>query len=123
MGNRFYGEGNLGNDPELKQLEEDNGDKAVCNLRVYFDKPVPTADNSGFEDKGGFWMNVEIWGKRGIACADLLSKGNRVTIEGSIIGKEWTDKEGVERVSLVVRAKRVNPDMMIVDTIKHRSKQ
>lgn len=125
MGNRFYGEGNLGADPELKQLEDDNDDKAVCNLRIYFDKPVPSDDSdSGFEDKGGFWMNVEIWGKRGIACDNQLSKGNRVTVEGSIIGKEWTDKEnGAERVSLVVRARRVNPDMMIVDTIKQRTQQ
>ena len=119
MGNRFYGEGNLGNDPELKQFD----DKTVCNLRIYFDKPVPN-DQGGFDDKGGFWMNVEIWGKRGIACSELLSKGDRVSVEGSIIGKSWNDKEtGDERTALVIRAKRVNPDVIIVDGIRTRTQQ
>jgi single-strand DNA-binding protein len=120
MGNKFAGEGNLGADPELRHGTDGKDESAVCNMRIYFDKPVPKDDGS-FEDKGGFWMNVEIWGKRGIACADKLSKGNRVTVEGSIIGKEWKDKEtGDPRTGLVVRAKRVNPDMMIVDSIKQR---
>ena len=48
MGNKFFGEGNLGQDPELKFTGEGD-DTAVCNLRVYFDKPVPV--DEGFEDK------------------------------------------------------------------------
>lgn len=118
MGNKFYGEGNLGNDPELKRLEEHDVEQAVCNLRIYFDKPVPKQDGSGFDDKGGFWMNVEIWGKRGIACHEKLTKGNRVTVDGSVIGKTWKDKEtDEERSGLVIRAKRVNPDLMTVDSL------
>ncbi|MBT7209425.1 MAG: single-stranded DNA-binding protein [Gammaproteobacteria bacterium] len=121
MGNKFNGEGNLGITPELKRLEKDNDDQAVCNLRIYFDRPVPKQDDEGFEDKGGFWMNVEIWGKRGIRCYEMLAKGNRVTVDGSIIGKKWNDREsGEEQFSLVVRAKRVNPDLMTVDSIKQK---
>ncbi len=121
MGNKFNGEGNLGVDPELKRIEEKDDDQAVCNLRIYFDKPVPKKDGDGFDDKGGFWMNVEIWGKRGIRCHDKLKKGNRVTVDGSIIGKQWTDKEsGEEQFSLVIRAKRVNPDLMTVESIKQK---
>jgi single-strand DNA-binding protein len=121
MGNKFYGEGNLGTDPELKRLDPDDDENAVCNLRIYFDKPVPKKDGDGFEDKGGFWMNVEIWGKRGIACHQLLKKGNRVTVDGSFIGKRWNDKDsGEEQFGLTVRAKRVNPDLMIVESIKKK---
>ncbi len=115
MGNKFSGEGNLGADPELRHNEGEHDDKAVCNLRIYFDKPVPVDD--GFEDKGGFWLNVEIWGKRGIACNALLQKGNRVTVDGSLIQKEWVDN-GEERSRIVLRAKRVSPDIMIVESIK-----
>ena len=118
MGNKFNGEGNLGIDPELNRRDSKDDDNAVCNLRIYFDKPVPLEDGS-FEDKGGFWMNVEIWGKRGIRCHELLKKGNRVTVDGSIIGKKWKDKEsGEDQFGLVVRAKRVTPDLMTVDTLK-----
>jgi len=34
MGNKFNGEGNLGVDPELKRIEENDDDQAVCNLRI-----------------------------------------------------------------------------------------
>ncbi len=113
MGNKFSGEGNLGLDPELKHLDDKDDEQSVCNMRIYFDKPVPTGD--GFEDKGGFWMNVEIWGKRAIKCGELLKKGHRVAVDGSFIEKSWKDKEsGEDRSGLVVRAKRVNPDLMLV---------
>jgi len=122
MGNRFYGEGNLGADPELRYTRDGDDDSAVCNLRVYFDKPVPVEDG-GFEDKGGFWMNVELWGPRGVACADLLAKGARVQVEGSLIGKRWQDESGEDRTGLAVRARRVNPDLMTVDALKQKAKQ
>ncbi len=115
MGNKFSGEGNLGTDPELRNTGGDDDD-AVCNLRIYFDKPVPVDD--GFEDKGGFWMNVEIWGKRAIACSNLLKKGNRVSVEGALIEKRWEDDSNEEKSMLVIRARRVNPELMTVESIK-----
>lgn len=118
MGNKFFGEGNLGADPELHRKQGDDDDQAVCNLRIYFDKPVPN-DNGGFDDKGGFWLDVEHWGKRGIACHQLLKKGQRVVVEGSIIQKKWVDN-GEEKSRMVIRAKRVSPDIMIVESIKER---
>ena len=122
MGNKFYGEGNLGTNPELRRKTGSNEDNdAVCNMRIYFDKPVPQ-EGGGFEDKGGFWMNVELWGKRGIRSNELLLKGTRVVVEGSIIGKNWKDGiTGEDRVTLVVRAKRVNPDLMVVESFKQNS--
>ncbi len=122
MGNKFSGEGNLGQDPELKRTGGDDDEKAVCNLRIYFDRPVPKEDG-GFDDKGGFWMDVEIWGKRAVACANLLTKGTRVVVEGSLIGQNWNNEEGEEQRRLIVRAKRVSPDLMLVDTIKSRSQE
>ena len=122
MGNKFSGEGNLGQDPEVKRLDDKDAEQAVCNLRIYFDKPVPTDD--GFEDKGGFWMNVEIWGKRAIRCGELLKKGQRVAVDGSIIEKSWKDKDSAEdRSGLVVRAKRVNPDLMLVNSMTEKNNQ
>ena len=119
MGNKFTGEGNLGQNPELKRTGGEDDDKAVCNLRIYFDRPVPK-DDGGFDDKGGFWMDVEIWGKRAVACANLLTKGSRVVIEGSLIGQNWKDDEDQDRHKLIVRAKRVSPDLMTVDAIKSK---
>jgi single-strand DNA-binding protein len=120
MGNKFFGEGNLGSDPELNVLDNNSDDKTVCNMRVYFDRNLPKPDGDGFDEKGGFWMDVEIWGKRAIGCDTTLKKGNRVAVDGSIISKPWTDDNGGEHPGFVVRAKRVNPDLMIVDAIKEK---
>ncbi len=113
MSNKFYGTGNLGADPELKQLE----DGIVCNMRVYFDRPVPVKDE-GFEDKGGFWLNVDAWDKLAQACKDILSKGTRVTIEGTLIGHEWVNDGGEEKASINLRAKRIGTDITAFKTLK-----
>jgi single-strand DNA-binding protein len=55
--NEFIGEGNLGQDPELRAVQSGGGDKAVANLRVYFDRRVPDG-GGGFEDKQGFWCGL-----------------------------------------------------------------
>ena len=111
MSNKFYGTGNLGTNPELKQLE----DGVVCNMRVYFDRPVPVDDS--FEDKGGFWLNVDAWDKLAQACNDNLSKGTRVTIEGTLIGHEWVNDDGAKQASINLRAKRISMD---ITTLKNR---
>ncbi len=120
MGNKFTGEGNLGQDPVLKRTGGDDDEKAVCNLRIYFDRPVPK-DEGGFDDKGGFWMDVEIWGKRAVACASLLIKGSRVVVEGSLIGQSWKGDDDQDHYKVIVRAKRVSPDLMIVGSIKSKA--
>ena len=123
MSNKFYGEGNLGADPELKYLDQQDDSKTVCNLRVYFDRNLPNKNNDGFEEKGGFWMDVEIWGKRAIACDEILNKGNRVSVDGSIISKPWEDDNGKEQPGFVIRAKRVNPELMSVEAIKEKKQE
>ena len=103
--NEFIGEGNLGQDPELRTVQSGGGDKAVANLRVYFDRRVPDGDG-GFEDKQGFWLNVELWGDRATHVARLCAKGSRVAVIGSLIDDSF-EKQGetINRVS--VRARQV----------------
>ena len=120
MGNKFYGEGNLGSDPTLRNTSSDVKSDSVCNLWIFFDKPRPTEDGEGFEDRGGFWMNTEIWGKRGENCYKVLKKGDRVSVDGSLIMKEWKDGEDRDRSEICVRARRVNPDIIAVESTKVR---
>lgn len=87
--------GQLGRDAELKYLA--NGD-AVCNFSV--------ADSAG-KDKGTIWWNCGIYGKRGEALSQYLTKGQSVTVTGSVTQRKWTDKDGVERVSTDVRVNEI----------------
>lgn len=103
--NEFHGEGNLGQDPELKTVRRGDEPQDVANLRVYFDRPI--ADASGhFEDKKGVWLDVEIWGARAKDVARLCAKGSRVAVKGSLIDDSYM-KDGDTKFRVAIRASRV----------------
>jgi len=87
--------GGLGRDAELKYLN--NGDP-ICNFSV--------ADSQG-RDKGTIWWNCSLFGKRGEALAQYLTKGQSVTVVGSVTEREWQDKEGNKRKSMDVRVSEI----------------
>ncbi len=64
-------------------------------------------------------INVEIWGNRTVGFAKFLSKGSRVSTEGSLIGKSWQDQNGEERTGLLLRARQINLDLMVVDSVRN----
>ncbi len=105
MSNQFNGEGNLGQDPEIKTVKVEGTDQTVCNLRIYFDRPIPVGD--GYQDKNGFWLDVEIWGKRGQNVCRLCNKGNRVSVAGRLADASY-EKDGAMVNKLVLKATAVN---------------
>jgi len=118
MANDFRGRGNLGSAPTLKQVEVDGELRSVAQLRVYFDRSVPDGDG-GFVDRGGFWLDVSVWGAKGEAAARILRKGARVSVSGTLVNQEWTDKEsGETRSRLELRADNVDLDLLRVDNVQ-----
>jgi single-strand DNA-binding protein len=87
--------GGLGRDAELKYLN--NGDP-ICNFSV--------ADSQG-RDKGTIWWNCTLFGKRAEALSQYLTKGQSVTVVGTITEREWQDKEGNKRKSMDVRVNEI----------------
>lgn len=83
--------GSLGKDCELRYLS--NGD-AIANFSV--------ADSMG-KDKGTIWWSCSLFGKRAESLSQYLTKGQAVTVSGSVTEREWTDKEGNKRKSMDVR--------------------
>jgi single-strand DNA-binding protein len=80
--------GNLTQDPELRHL---GSGTAVCEMRV----AVNTRRKEGNEwvDKPNYF-NVVVWGAQGENCAQYLSKGRPVAIEGRLDWREWEAKDG-----------------------------
>ena len=110
MANKFYGRGNLGVDPELRYTAGEDSEP-VCSLRIFFDRPKPDG-NGGFDDKGGFWLDVSQWGTRGEAGAQLLKKGARVSVSGELYEDTWQDRDsGEERRKLRLRADHIDLDL------------
>jgi single-strand DNA-binding protein len=83
--------GQLGRDAEVRFLS--NGDP-VASFSV--------ADSQG-KDKPTIWWNCSLFGKRAESLAQYLTKGQSVTVTGSVTEREWTDKEGMKRKSMDVR--------------------
>jgi len=60
------------------------------------------ADSQG-RDKPTIWWNCSIYGKRGESLAQYLTKGQAVTVGGTITEREWTDKDGNKRKAMDIR--------------------
>ena len=84
--------GNLGQNPEVKEL---NGGKKVAKFSL--------ATNETYRNKAGEkvsdtqWHNLVAWGKTADVIEKYLKKGSEVAIEGKILNRNYTDKEGVKR--------------------------
>jgi single-strand DNA-binding protein len=81
--------GNLTKDPELRST---GGGTPVCEMRV--------AVNSRRKDQSGQWVDkpnyfdVVVFGAQGENCANFLSRGRPVAVEGRLDWREWEAKEG-----------------------------
>jgi single-strand DNA-binding protein len=88
--NRVILIGNLGQDPELRFTQSNQG---VLSLRMattesYFD--TNTKERKEITE----WHTVVVWGKRGEALNKILSKGSRIAVEGRLKTRSWDDKNG-----------------------------
>ncbi|OQA01760.1 MAG: Single-stranded DNA-binding protein [Bacteroidetes bacterium ADurb.Bin408] len=90
--NRVILIGNLGRDPEIRQLE--SGTKvatfSLATTESYKNKEGNKIDQTE-------WHNIVLW--RGLAevAEKHLKKGNTIYIEGKIRTRSWDDKDGNKR--------------------------
>ncbi|MAG31427.1 MAG: single-stranded DNA-binding protein [Deltaproteobacteria bacterium] len=95
--------GNLGRDPELRQTP--NG-QSVCNFTLATSENW--TDKSGERVERTEWHRIVAWGRTGEMCAQYLSKGRTVYVEGRIQTREWEDKDGNKRYTTEINANTVN---------------
>jgi len=82
--------GNLTKDPELRST---GGGTTVCELRVAVNSRRKDGQTGQWVDKPNFF-NVVVFGAQGDNCANYLSKGRPVAIEGRLDWREWEAKDG-----------------------------
>jgi len=73
--------GNLGSDPESRQV----GDRQVCNFSVAV---------NGRRDDPPTWVRVAAWGKLAEVCQQYLGKGRQVIVTGAARLREYEGKNG-----------------------------
>jgi single-strand DNA-binding protein len=89
--------GNLTRDPELRSLPSGT---SVCNMRVAVNTRRKDGPSGDWVDKPNYF-DVTVWGAQGENCANYLSKGRPVAIEGRLEWSEWEAKDGSGKRSKV----------------------
>lgn len=82
--------GNLTRDPELRHT---GGGTAICELRVAVNSRRKDGQTGQWIDKPNYF-DVVVWGAQGENCANYLSKGRPVAVEGRLDWREWEAKDG-----------------------------
>jgi single-strand DNA-binding protein len=82
--------GNLTRDPELRST---GGGTPVCDLRVAVNSRRKDGQSGQWVDKPNYF-DVTVWGAQGENCANYLSKGRPVAVEGRLDWSEWEAKDG-----------------------------
>lgn len=90
--NRVQLTGNLGNNPEIKTFE--NGNKlAKFSMATKED----FTNRSGEKASDTQWHFVTAWGKVADRIESELKKGSFVSVEGRLVTRNYTDKNGQKK--------------------------
>lgn len=84
--------GNLGANPEIKEL---NSGKKLAKASLATSDKYKDADGNQVTQTQ--WHNLVAWGKTADFFEKFLEKGIEVAVEGKIINKSYTDKDGAKK--------------------------
>jgi single-strand DNA-binding protein len=95
--------GNLTRDPELRSTP---GGTSVCKLRVAVNSRRKDGQSGEWIDKPNYF-DVTVWGAQGENCANYLSKGRPVAVQGRLEWREWESQDGGKRQAVEIIADSV----------------
>lgn len=94
--------GRLGRDPELRYTQ--NG-SPVASLSIATDESYMDRDGNKVERTE--WHRVSVFQRQAENCANYLTKGSLVYVEGSLQTRKWQDQNGQDRYTTEIKAQRV----------------
>ena len=101
--NRVVLVGNLTRDPELRHTPSG---MAVCSLRLAVNTRRKDGATGEWTEKPNYF-DITVWGNQGENCAQYLSKGRPVGIDGRLEWREWEANDGSKRQSVEIIADSV----------------
>jgi single-strand DNA-binding protein len=84
--------GNLGNAPEIRTTE---GGKKMARFALATNESYRNAKGEKVTETQ--WHNLVAWGKVAEIAEKLLQKGMEVTIDGKLVNRTYTDKQGEKK--------------------------
>lgn len=113
--NTFIGIGNLGQDPTTRTTPSGG---TVSNFTIAIDRKFyrGQGDNRTLV-KQTDWIPVVCWGTLATTCSTYLQKGSKVSVQGSVRPRTYTDSNGNSRQVFEIVATEVH----FIDRIKSPS--
>ena len=84
--------GNLGNDPEIINLESG---KTLAKFAIATNENYKNTNGEKITDTQ--WHNIVAWGKNAQIIEKYVTKGKEVAIEGKLTSRSYDDKNGNKR--------------------------
>jgi single-strand DNA-binding protein len=101
--NRVVLVGNLTKDPELRHTPSGT---AVCSLRLAVNTRRKDGATGEWTEKPNYF-DITVWGNQGESCAQYLSKGRPVAVDGRLEWREWDAQDGTKRQAVEIIADSV----------------
>jgi single-strand DNA-binding protein len=101
--NRVVLVGNLTRDPELRHT---GSGMAVCSLRIAVNTRRKDQASGQWVEKPNYF-DITVWGNQGESCAQFLSKGRPVAVDGRLEWREWDAQDGSKRQAVEIVADSV----------------
>jgi single-strand DNA-binding protein len=92
MRNRVQLIGNLGNAPELKEI---NGIGKVARVSMATNERYKNARGEYVSETT--WHNLVLWGKQAEIAGQQFKKGSEIAVEGKIVNRTYEAKDGSKR--------------------------
>ncbi|MBI4379257.1 MAG: single-stranded DNA-binding protein [Nitrospinae bacterium] len=99
--NKVFLMGNLTRDPELRYTP---GGSAVASFGLAVNRKFKQGEETKEET---CFVDITVWGKQAENCAEYLTKGRGVLVEGRLSYRSWETEEGQKRSKLEVVANNV----------------
>ena len=100
--------GRLTRDPELRYIP--NSGTPVTTFTLAVNRELSKEKKQEMESKGQLtadFINIVVWGKMAENCANYLTKGSLVTVQGRIQTRSYEAKDGTRRYVTEVIASQV----------------
>ena len=84
--------GNLGANPEIKNFDKG---KKLAKFSLATNESFKNAQGEYIKETQ--WHSLVAWGKTAEVIEKFLKKGSEIAVEGKLISRNYTDKEGIKR--------------------------
>lgn len=95
--------GNLTRDPELKATPSGT---SVLEVSLAVNDRVQDRSSGEWTDRVNYF-DIVVWGKRADSLADILARGDKITVHGRLRWSSWQNEAGEKRSRVTVTAEQV----------------